>query len=142
MEPFVTTLKVRSYECDVYGHVNNAVYLHYYEVARVAFLESIGFDLQKLKKENILLPIVRIEIDYKRPLFMNDLIEVTVLWKSRRTSSATFAQEIYKLPDKQLAARAMVTWVCTDSSGNPQPIPELLIKPIREKYGPVPEISS
>ena len=142
MEEFVTTLKVRSYECDIYGHVNNAVYLQYCEAARVEFLESLGYDLQKLKEANFLLPIVRIEIDYKKPLFMNDLIEVSVKWVGRKTSSAVFEQQIRKLPDKQLAARARVTWVCTDLRGKPKPIPDILIQPVKAKYGDVPQLKN
>ena len=40
---FKTELKVRSYECDSYSHVNNAVYLNYLETARMDFLNQIGF---------------------------------------------------------------------------------------------------
>ncbi len=140
MKEFVTTLKVRSYECDIYGHVNNAVYLEYCEVARVAFLEELGYDLQKLKEANLLLPIVRIEIDYKKPLFMNEVFEVSVKWVGRKTSSAVFEQQIRKLPGKELAARALVTWVCTDLRGKPKPIPETLIEPVKARYGEVPQI--
>ncbi|MHB2155436.1 acyl-CoA thioesterase [Calditrichota bacterium GD2] len=139
MKEFTTTIKVRSYECDIYGHVNNAVYLQYCEAARVEFLETMGYDLQKLKELNILLPIVRIEIDYKRPLFMNELIEVTVKWIGRRKSSAYFEQQIRKLPNGELAAKAKVTWVCTDLKGKPQPIPHLLLDAVKNHFGPVPE---
>ena len=35
-----STLTTRSYECDSYGHVNNAVYLNYLEFARIRFLNT------------------------------------------------------------------------------------------------------
>jgi acyl-CoA thioesterase FadM len=35
-------MKVRDYECDVQGHVNNANYQHYFEVTRHELLEKVG----------------------------------------------------------------------------------------------------
>ena len=43
-----THLRVRTYECDAYGHVNNAVYLHYLELARDHYLTDRGLDYQGL----------------------------------------------------------------------------------------------
>ena len=37
-------LRVRTYECDMNGHVNNANYLHYLEYARHEYLMGFGFD--------------------------------------------------------------------------------------------------
>ena len=45
MKKFTLKFKVRSYECDSYGHVNNAVYLNYLEFARMSALEENGFTL-------------------------------------------------------------------------------------------------
>ena len=39
-----TEITVRSYECDSYNHVNNAVYLNYLEHARMDFLHAANFD--------------------------------------------------------------------------------------------------
>ncbi len=140
MEEFKTELKVRSYECDMYGHVNNAVYLQYCEYARVEFLEQLGFTLVKLKQSGILLPIVRIEIDYRKPLYSNEIIEVTVKWVKRGRSSAVFEQKIIKKATRQVAARAMVTWVSTDLKGKTKAVPSLLIESVQDQFGGVPEI--
>ncbi|NOX88919.1 MAG: acyl-CoA thioesterase [Calditrichaeota bacterium] len=140
MEEFKTELKVRSYECDMYGHVNNAVYLQYCEFARVEFLEQLGFTLVKLKQSGILLPIVRIEIDYRKPLYSNEIIEVTVKWVKRGRSSAVFEQKIIKKATRQVAALAMVTWVSTDLKGKTKAIPSLLIESVQAQFGGVPEI--
>ncbi len=142
MKVFKTQLKVRSYECDVYGHVNNAVYLQYCELARVEFLEQIGFNLQTLKEQGFLLPIVRIEIDYKRPLYMNEEVEVTVEWIKRGRSSAVFEQKIIKKRTNQLAARALVTWVSTDLKGRPCPVPQILIERTEQAMGTLPPVQN
>ncbi len=140
MKKFSIELKVRSYECDLYGHVNNAVYLNYFEAARVEFLEAIDLDLNKLKNIGFLLPIVRIEIDYKRPLFAGERIEVSAEWVKRGVSSAVFRQMVVKKGTGELAAQALVTWVATDLRGKPIAIPEIILERAEEKLGPLPEL--
>lgn len=41
--PIVVTLPVAWGEMDVFGHVNNIIYFRYFEVARIAYLDAIGF---------------------------------------------------------------------------------------------------
>ncbi len=140
MNVFKTELKVRTYECDLYGHVNNAVYLNYFEAARVEFLEAIDLNLAKLKNMGFLLPIVRIETDYKKPLFPGEIIEITAEWVKRGVSSAIFRQEIIKKETGKLAARALVTWVATNLQGKPIPIPEIILQKAQNYFGLLPEI--
>ena len=115
------TLRVRTYECDRYGHVNNANYLNYLEYARGEFLRDIGFDYLKSVEAGYGIFIARIEIDYKKPAFTDD----TLLIKSRPIKkgavSGTLAQEIWR--DEDLLAEAKVTWAFVDSRGVPVKIP-------------------
>ncbi len=128
---FKTRLKVRSYECDSYGHVNNAVYLNYLEFGRMEALMEMGFTLDTMKQRGYLVVIRRIDIEYKYPLFMGDPVEIRTWTKDARRSSGTFVQEIFQLEKERLAARAEVTWVFTDLQGKPIPIPP----EIREAFG-------
>ena len=59
------TLTVRTYECDAYGHVNNAVYLNYLELGRHSFLKEAGFDYAAIVAAGYGLYVVRVEIDSK-----------------------------------------------------------------------------
>ena len=132
---FKTTLKVRTYECDSYGHVNNATFLNYCEVARVELLEKMGYDLDGLKKAGFLLVIVKIEMEYKNPAFANDELEITVEWKKHGRTSAVFEQEIHNLHQNDLVARAKVIWVATDLKGKPIAIPEVLLDSYQKTFG-------
>ncbi len=119
-------LKVRTYECDIYGHVNNAAFLNYCEFARVEFLNAMGYDLQSLMKSGFLLPIVKIEIEFKKPAFPGDNLQITVQWIERGRTSSVFLQEIHDNKG-QLLAMARITWVVTDLKGKPISIPSEII---------------
>ena len=135
MPHFETSLTVRTYECDLYGHVNNAVFLNYCETARVEFLYALGFNLQSLKERGFLLPIVKIEIEYKKPVFPGDELKISVEWIKKGKSSSIFQQDIVRKKDGVLAASAQITWVVTDLRGKPIPMPEELLETFFQKFG-------
>ena len=137
---FKTTLKVRTYECDSYGHVNNATFLNYCEVARVELLNKMGYDLDGLKKAGFLLVIVKIEMEYKRPAYANDELEISVDWIERGKTSAAFKQEIINQHNSELIASAKIIWVTTDLKGKPIAIPDVLLKSYQHEFGSIPGI--
>ena len=117
-------LTVRTYECDSYGHVNNAVYLNYLEYGRMAVLEKNGFSLAKLKQMGAIIVVRRIEIDYKAPAREGDRLVVRTYLKDHNKMKGIFSQEIFKQSDQILVARADVTWVFTDLQGKLIPVPQ------------------
>ena len=116
------SLKVRTYECDSYNHVNNANYLNYLEYARYEFLRDIGFDYEKAVKAGYGVYIARIEIDYKRPAFTDDELVIKSHPIKKGAVSGTLAQEIWRGEDLIISAK--VTWAFVDSSGYPARIHE------------------
>lgn len=135
---FETELIARSYECDLYGHVNNATYLNYCEAARVEFLNDVGFSLHELKEQGFLLPIVRIEINYKKPVFTGDHLKVSVEWLEIGRSSSRFRQEVINKDKGIVAAEVYVTWIVSDLKGKPISIPKTLLNAVEEKYKELP----
>ena len=80
-------IRVRTYECDSYGHVNNANYLNYLEYARFEFLRDINFDYPGMIKAGYGVYVARVEIDYNRPAVMDDEILIQS-WPVKRAASS------------------------------------------------------
>jgi len=107
MKYFEVKMKVRDYECDAQGVVNNANYQHYFENARHEFMEHYGLKLRDLTAQNIL-PVVRnIWIKYKIPLRGSDEF-VCRVYIEREGFKYIFKQEIYLLPEQKLCTKAVV----------------------------------
>lgn len=110
--------KVRDYECDLQGVVNNANYQHYLEHARHEFLISKGISFAQLHEDGLDLIVVKVEIEYKYPLKSRDRFLVTVDVKKEGNIRIAFYQEIFRLPDMKLVVRAKVTGAAT-KNGRP-----------------------
>ncbi|MDR2073466.1 MAG: acyl-CoA thioesterase [Spirochaetaceae bacterium] len=114
-------MTVRTYECDSYGHVNNANYLNYLEYARYEFLRDIGFDYPAVIRTGYGVYVARVEIDYKKSAVVDDTLCIRSWPIKKGAVSGVIAQEIKRGTD--LIAAAKVTWAFVDSSGQPARIP-------------------
>ncbi len=100
--------KVRDYECDLQGIVNNSVYQNYLEHARHEFLLSIGLDFADLFRRGILAVVARVDLSYKTPLKSGDRFVVR-LRVAREGVKYLFYQDIFRLPDEKLCLKGLVT---------------------------------
>jgi acyl-CoA thioester hydrolase len=105
---FAVELKVRDYECDVQGHVNNANYQHYFEVARHAFLEKVGLNFHKLHLEDIDAVVSSVHIRYKIPLVGMDKFKCVISKIDKVRVKYIFHQEIIRIEDNALCAKAKI----------------------------------
>jgi acyl-CoA thioester hydrolase len=85
-------IQVRFSDIDLMGHVNNAVYLNYFESARMYYLLAVlGKDWDWIKNGIILKSN---EIEYIKPVFLNENPEVFVTLKHLGVKSFTLAYEL------------------------------------------------
>ncbi|QYO63184.1 acyl-CoA thioesterase [Leptolyngbya sp. 7M] len=136
MEPFTTYLRVRRYEMDVHGHVNNAVYQHYLEQAAIEHSESLGFTAALYEKLGGTFVMRRITIDYLRPAFAGDTLALTTWLQEMRGSRALRRYEIRRSSESERESDLIVTaealWVWVDiQTMRPRAIPDQIL----ETYG-------
>jgi len=104
-------MKVRDYECDLEGIVNNANYQHYMEHTRHEFLLEAGISFAEMLEQDIVSVVARISIAYKTPLRSRDEF-LSCLNVKQEGIRYVFYQDIYRASDIKLAARGTVEVVC------------------------------
>ncbi len=116
---FKLDFKVRDYECDLQGVVNNSVYQNYLEHTRHEFLLSMGIDFAELTRQKINLVVVRAELDYKLPLISRDDFWVGLNLQQTSKVRFDFFQNIYRTADNKLALKAKITGTAINERGRP-----------------------
>ncbi|MBB1349735.1 MULTISPECIES: thioesterase family protein [unclassified Pseudoalteromonas] len=116
---FKVDFKVRDYECDLQGIVNNSVYFNYLEHARHEFLYAHGIDFAQLAKDKINLVVMRSEMDYKHSLLPGDEFYVAV--EPQRISRLKFAfkQTVIRISDEKVMLNALVIGTSVNEKGRP-----------------------
>ena len=94
-------LKVRDYECDIQGVVNNSVYQNYLEHTRHEFLEDNNISFAELHDRGIDAMVSSIEIAYKTPLRPGDSF-ISKLYVTKEGVRYIFHQVIYRKSDNKL----------------------------------------
>ena len=108
---FELKMKVRDYECDGQGIVNNANYQHYTEHTRHEFIESRGVKFADLHEQGIDPVVARISLTYKTPLRGGDEF-ISRLYVKKEGIRYVFYQDIYRASDEKLCVKAVVECVC------------------------------
>lgn len=117
------TLKVRDYECDLQGIVNNANYQHYIEHARHEFLHTENVSFAELHARGIDAVVARINMQFKQPLTSGDefIVGTNVV---KEGIKFVFHQDIYRASDQRLVFTAEVV-IVTLINGRLADCPEL-----------------
>lgn len=104
--------RVRTYEVDRQGIVNNAVYLYWLEHARVEYFRALGLPMERqtfITKHRFV--VAHIEIDYLAAAHFDEEYEVLTRIASVGRSSLGFEQLLRRLPECTLLAAARTVMV-------------------------------
>jgi acyl-CoA thioester hydrolase, YbgC/YbaW family len=125
-------LRVRTYELDSFGHVNNAEYLHYLEEARSEYLRQVGLSFHDFARLGVQLVIVEAFVKYISPARYGDEIEVRGTVRDLRSASLVFDYVLTDRATGRLIATAWTKGAFIDpATGRPTRAPE----PFRAAFG-------
>lgn len=112
--------RIRNYECDAYGHLNNANYLRFMQETAFDASAAAGYDREKYEQLHHTWLIRNTDIEYLKPVLYGDVMEIKTWIVDFRRASSRRAYEFYLVATGELVARAFTDWVYLDT-GTYQP---------------------
>jgi len=97
-------IKVRFGEVDSMKIVWHGHYLKYFEDGRESFGAKYELGYLDVYKHNVMIPIVKINCDYKRPLVYGDILIVETTFINSEAAKILFDYKIFRKSDRELMA--------------------------------------
>lgn len=95
MKEYEFTVRVRYAETDQMGVVYHGNYSQYFEMGRVEWLRNLGVSYKWMEENGVMLPVVSLEMNYKKPARYDDVLRVKTVLKSQNSVKIEFDFEIY-----------------------------------------------
>lgn len=125
---------VYPYECDAFGHLNEAAFLAVFERARWESLAR-GPGMDVFRRSGVWPAVRKATIDYRAGAYPGDVLRVETLVTHRGTTSFTLKQAATRVRDSALISEAELVFVCIDSIGRATPIPEEIARLLGPRTG-------
>ena len=122
--------RIRYTETDQMGFAHHSNYLNYFEMARIEWLNIVGFSYAKLEKQGIVMPVVSAQVNFKSPAYFDDALRVKLLLEEMPKARIKLNYQIINDSEKELA-NGFTTLAFLDTKTNrpvrcPQSLLEIL----------------
>lgn len=113
-------------ETDAMGVVYYANYLHWFEMARSAYIRQQGMSYNRIEENGVFLPVTSASCRYHRPARFDDLIYIRAAISRWGRASFTFDYEILSEDQDIILAAGQTGHACVNRQGRPVRVPAWL----------------
>ncbi len=122
-----TKIRVRYGETDQMAYVYYGNYAQYFEVARVEWMRNLGLSYKELEAQGIMLPVLKLEVNYHKPGKYDDLLTIKTIVKKKPSVRIEFHFEIYN-EQNELITTGFTSLVFIDMKRNrPTKAPKIVL---------------
>jgi len=126
---YTTRWRVRTYELDLNGHVNNAVYLNYAEQVATEHAEAAGFGRAWALAHGGVWVVRRHTVTYYRPAAYGDEVELTTRVVQCRGARALRHTSVVRVADQVSLAEVDTEWAWVRvADGRPTRVPAAMVR--------------
>lgn len=122
-----TSLEVRYAETDQMQIVHHSNYAIYFEQARVDWLRKQGMHYDKLENEGIMLPLIHLEVNYKKPALFGDQLQVKTFLSESPNVKISFDYQIYNQRNELLTSGKTIHAFVSSETRRPMRCPQLIL---------------
>ena len=125
-------VRVRYAETDQMGVVYHGNYAQYFEMGRVEWLRNLGLSYKFMEENGIMLPVVNLTLNYKKPARYDDLLTVTTIFKKQESVKIEFDYEIHNETEELLTTGNSILVFVDMKTGRPVSPPDYVLEKIKE----------
>ena len=120
-------VRVRYSETDQMGVVYHGNYIPYFEIGRVEWLRDKGISYKSMEESGIALPIVSMNINYKKSARYDELLTVHTVFKSQTSVKIEFDCAIYNESNELLTKAQFILVFVSLKTGRPTAPPDYIL---------------
>lgn len=118
-------IQLRFNDADTLGHINNAVYLNFYDLGKTSYFQTICGET--VQPSDIDVVVAHLDVDFLSPIFLTDTVEVQTMVEKIGTKSFTLLQRIVRSDTNEVKCVCRTVMVGFDFKTNSS-------KPISDKW--------
>ncbi|WP_136668755.1 thioesterase family protein [Flavobacterium sp. H122] len=119
-------VRVRYAETDQMAVVYHGNYAQYFEMGRVEWLRNLGVSYKWMEENGIMLPLVSLSMNYKKPARYDDLLTIRTIFKSQKSVKIEFDYEVFNETGELLTTGNSILVFVDAKTGRPTLPPEYL----------------
>ncbi|MEK9516949.1 MAG: acyl-CoA thioesterase [Flavobacteriaceae bacterium] len=120
--------RVRYTETDQMGFAHHSNYLNYFEMARIEWLNKIGFSYAALERQGIVMPVVSAQINFKSPAFFDDPLRIRLTIDDIPRATIKIDYIIMNALDKEIANGSTTLAFLNTEINRPVRCPQALLE--------------
>ncbi len=132
MREYEFSVRVRYAETDQMGVVYHGNYAQYFEMGRVEWLRNLGVSYKWMEDNGVMLPVVSLEMNYKKPARYDDILRVKTILKSQTSVKIEFDYEIHNEQNQLLTTGYSMLVFVDMKTGRPIVPPKYVSDKINE----------
>lgn len=130
MKSFDVEIRVRYAETDQMGVVYHGNYAQFFEIGRVEWLRNQGVSYKWMEENGIMLPVVSLTMNYKKPAKYDDLLTIRTILKNLSSVKIEFDYEIRNQHGELLTTGYSMLVFVNMKTGRPTSPPDYILDKI------------
>jgi acyl-CoA thioester hydrolase len=120
--------RIRYAETDQMGFAHHSNYLNYFEMARIEWLNSLGFSYAELERKGIIMPVVAAQVNFKSPAFFDDPLRIKLTIERIPKVTIKIDYTIINDEDKEITNGSTILAFLNRETNRPIRCPQALLE--------------